>query len=80
MAETQRHRLFPSNLQVSNVTENSFDLNWDTATDNEGVDQYVVYLDGNLFATTTNTSITVSELAPSTNYTASVSAKRCRWE
>jgi len=65
----------PSNLQVSNVTETSFDLSWDASTDNVGVEQYLIYLDGNFYANSSPTSATVSGLSASTNYVISISAQ-----
>lgn len=65
----------PSNLLVSTVTETSFDLSWNASTDNVDDDQYVIYLDGNFYATSSSTSVTVNGLTPSTNYVVSISAK-----
>jgi len=65
----------PSNLQVSNVTETSFYLSWNASTDNVGVDQYVIYLDGSFYANSSSTTATVNGLSASTNYVVSISAK-----
>ncbi|ADR22497.1 hypothetical protein MATR_36570 [Marivirga tractuosa] len=65
----------PANLQVSNVTETSFDISWNASTDNVGVDQYVIYLDGSLYANSSSTTATVNGLSASTNYLVSLSAQ-----
>lgn len=65
----------PSNLQVSNVTETSFAVSWDASTDNVGVDQYVIYLDGSFYASSSSTSTTINGLSASKNYVVSISAQ-----
>jgi len=65
----------PANIQIGNVTQNSFDLNWDPSTDNVGIDQYVIYLDGSFYMNSTSTNATVAGLNASTNYVISISAK-----
>ncbi|WP_296619211.1 endonuclease [Marivirga sp.] len=65
----------PSNILVSNVTETSFDLSWDPSTDNIGVDQYVIYLNGSFYANSSSTTATLNGLSASTNYVASISAQ-----
>jgi endonuclease I len=65
----------PSNIRVSNVTETSFDLNWDASTDNVGVDQYVIYLNDSFYTNANSTATTVSGLSASTNYIVSISAQ-----
>jgi len=58
----------PTNLIASNITSNSFDLAWDTSTDNVGVDHYDVYLDGILHSSTPNLSEAFLGLTPNTEY------------
>lgn len=65
----------PSNIQISNVTETSFDVSWDASTDNVGVDQYAIYLDGSFYANSSSTSATINGLSSSTNYVVSISAQ-----
>ena len=36
----------PQNLIVSNITDSSLDLSWSAATDNVGVTNYKLYIDG----------------------------------
>ena len=65
----------PTNLVASNVTSNSADLSWDPSTDNVGVTQYNIFIDGNPAGTSTTTSFTVTGLSPNTFYNASVNAE-----
>ena len=64
----------PTNISVSDVTENSARLNWTASTDNVGVAGYNVYLDGNLVGTTVNTAYDYSGLSSETQYMAAVEA------
>ena len=65
----------PTNLIASNNTTFSIDLSWNAATDNVAVSSYDVFVDGNLFANTTNTSLTINQLNSDTNYSFTVLAK-----
>ncbi|WP_155810492.1 endonuclease [Polaribacter sp. Hel_I_88] len=65
----------PTNLTISNNTTFSIDLSWEASTDNVAVSSYDVFLDGNLFINTTNTSVTINQLNSDTNYTFTVLAK-----
>ncbi|MDF1695161.1 MAG: M4 family metallopeptidase [Saprospiraceae bacterium] len=58
----------PTNLMASNITANSFDLSWDAATDNVGVDHYDVFLDGNLYTSTSNLTTALVGLSANTMY------------
>ncbi len=58
----------PTNLVASNITSSGYDLSWDPSTDNIGVDHYDIYLDGIFYASTTNTSVSITGLTPSTSY------------
>ena len=44
----------PQELIASNITENSFDLNWSAATDNVEVTNYKLYVDGTNVQTINN--------------------------
>ncbi len=50
----------PQNLKVTNITETSFDLSWDSSTDNVGVYGYYIYFNGEKysFADTNSKSFT----------------------
>lgn len=57
-----------TNLTVTTTTSNSATLTWTAATDNVGVTNYDLYLDGTLKSTHTGLTATVSGLLASTSY------------
>lgn len=65
----------PTNLVATTITSNSIDLNWDASSDNVGVQSYVVFKDGTIEATTSDTNYSVTGLTPVTNYCFTVVAK-----
>ena len=65
----------PTNLTASNLSANGATLNWTASTDNVGVSQYNISIDGNVVGTSTTTSFNVTGLSPSTAYNASVNAQ-----
>ena len=65
----------PTNLEVSNPTDNTVDLNWTASTDNVAVTSYDIYVDGVNTFNTANTSFTVTSLSANTNYCFTVKAK-----
>ncbi len=65
----------PQDLQVSSSTLSSITLAWQPATDNVGVVEYLVYKEGNLIATTANTTYVSEGLVARTSYTFTVRAK-----
>jgi len=65
----------PTNLAAANVGSNAFTLAWTAATDNIGVAGYDVFRDGAQIGTATGTSLSVTGLAPYTNYQMSVRAR-----
>ena len=65
----------PTNLVASNNTTFSIDLSWTAATDDVAVSSYDVFIDGNLFTNTTNTSLIINQLNSDTNYNFTVLAK-----
>ena len=58
-------------LTALNITRNSFDLTWTAA---EGVVKYWVYINGNLYTSTTGTSVTVANRKVNTVYSVYVIA------
>ncbi|USB32692.1 fibronectin type III domain-containing protein [Paenibacillus sp. YPG26] len=64
----------PTGLNASNVTDNSFTLNWSAAADNVGVSQYEVFRNGISLGRVTGTSMEVTGLSPSTDYNMTVRA------
>jgi len=65
----------PTNLSVNSITENSATLNWTASTDNVGVAQYNVTLNGNFVGSTSNTTYDLTGLVASTTYSVGVSAE-----
>lgn len=65
----------PTNVTASNITTFSIDVSWNASSDNIGVTNYDVYVDGVLTSNTTNTSITLNNLDSNTTYSITVKAK-----
>ena len=65
----------PTNLEASNPTDNTVDLNWTASTDNVAVTSYDIYVDGVNTFNTANTSFTVTSLSANTNYCFTLKAK-----
>ena len=66
----------PTGLTVSAADPNEVDLAWPSATDNVGVDHYLVYRDGSVQGQTADASTTYADttVAPSTSYSYQVLA------
>jgi mannan endo-1,4-beta-mannosidase len=60
----------PANLKSEKVSQTSFILRWNTASDNIGVKEYQVYFGNTLKATTSDTILAVSNLTCNTEYSA----------
>ena len=65
----------PTDLVVNSITETSGVADWTASSDNVGVAQYNVTLDGNPVGSTSNTSFNLSGLTANTTYTVGVSAE-----
>ncbi|MFT5149678.1 MAG: chitodextrinase, partial [Flavobacteriales bacterium] len=65
----------PSNLVASNIGGTSATLTWNAATDNIGVSQYNISIDGTVVGTSGGTSFVVTGLSPTTTYATSVNAQ-----
>lgn len=65
----------PTNLVASNITSNSATLSWNASSDNVGVAQYNISIDGSVVGTSTTTSFNVTGLSELTLYNASVNAE-----
>jgi Zn-dependent metalloprotease/chitodextrinase len=65
----------PTGLSSSSITETTFTLNWNAATDNVGVTGYDVYSNGSLLGSVTGTSANITGLTASTTYAMTVKAK-----
>ncbi len=64
----------PTNLNSSNITENSVSLSWNAATDNVNVEGYSIYQNGTLLATANTTTYAVSGLTSGASYTFTMQA------
>jgi len=60
----------PTDLKSENITQTSFTLKWNAATDNLGVKEYQVYFGNTLKTTIPDTTWTVSNLTCNTEYSA----------
>jgi len=58
----------PSSLKTTEVRTTGLDISWTAATDNVGVKEYKVYVDGALTATVTGTTYSLSGLTAGTAY------------
>jgi endonuclease I len=65
----------PSNLISNNITDESFEISWDASTDNVGVYDYQIYLDGTYLQSTNTTSSTILNLSSNTNYIITIKAR-----
>jgi chitodextrinase len=64
----------PSGVSVADRTGTSLTASWSASSDNVGVTEYVVYVDGKRAKTVNGTSATVGGLEPATSYQVSVAA------
>lgn len=65
----------PENVNITEITDTSFKVNWSAATDNNEVLGYDIFIDGTLNATSTTTFYTITNLATTTTYNITVLAK-----
>jgi len=65
----------PTNVSISNINFNSFDISWTASTDNEAVTSYDIFVDGTLSGNTANTNFSLSNLNSGTTYSITVLAK-----
>ncbi|MBI9052801.1 MAG: M4 family metallopeptidase [Bacteroidales bacterium] len=65
----------PTGLSSSSVTETTFTLSWNAASDNVAVTGYDVYSNGSLLGSVTSTSANITGLTASTTYAMTVKAK-----
>jgi chitodextrinase len=64
-----------TSLTASEITTSSVKVSWNAATDNVGVTEYQLFVDGTQNSTTTTTSTTISGLTKATAYSIYVTAK-----
>lgn len=65
----------PSGLSVSGTTETQTTLSWIASSDNVGVSEYDIFVDGALDGSTSGTTYVVNGLSAVTSYSLTVSAK-----
>lgn len=65
----------PTNLVASNIAIKSFDVSWDASTDDTGVYDYLIYLNGIYIKSTTATTTSITYLSPNTSYNVTVKAR-----
>jgi len=65
----------PTNLTASNIAIKSFDVSWNASTDDVGVYDYLVYINGIYKQATTSTLISLTNLVPETSYTITIKAR-----
>ena len=65
----------PGNVTASNIGTTTADVNWNASTDNVGVVQYNVFLNGSSIGSVTGTSASLTGLSEGTTYTVGVSAE-----
>ncbi len=65
----------PTNLISSKLAQSSFTLNWSASTDDVGVANYDVYINGLLYSSTPSTSINIKGLSVSTSYAITLKAR-----
>jgi mannan endo-1,4-beta-mannosidase len=58
----------PANLNATNITQTSYNLNWTASTDNVGVAGYDVFKGATLISSTTATSVSISNVNCNTDY------------
>ncbi|WP_157961087.1 endonuclease [Lutibacter citreus] len=63
------------NLVATETTDKTVNINWEASTDNIGVYDYLIYLDGVYLQTSTINSIAISNLKAATNYAITVLAR-----
>ena len=65
----------PTNLIASNITDDSVEVNWNASTDNTGVIDYLIYLDGTYLQTSLSTTTILTGLSQSTGYEITIKAR-----
>ncbi len=65
----------PVNLHVTGTTNSSISLQWEAPSTDIGIDKYLVYINGTLSYSTTQTSFTINSLQPLQQYSIYVIAK-----
>ncbi|MFB0947093.1 MAG: T9SS type A sorting domain-containing protein, partial [Spirosomataceae bacterium] len=64
-----------TNLTASEITTSSLKVSWNAATDNVGVTEYQLFVDGTQSTTSTATSVMLNDLTKATAYSIYITAK-----
>ena len=65
----------PTNLALTDTKSTTVSISWIASTDNIGVKEYEIYLDGKSVGTIADTKFTISNLTPATAYSITIIAK-----
>lgn len=65
----------PTNLVASNISDESFEISWDASSDNVGVYDYLVYLNGVYLQSTNSPSTLITGLEPGLNYEITIKSR-----
>ncbi len=65
----------PTNVIASNITDDSVEISWDASTDNVGVIDYLIYLNGTYLQTSSFTTTILTELTDNTSYEITIKAR-----
>ncbi|WP_298262607.1 endonuclease, partial [uncultured Lutibacter sp.] len=65
----------PENLVASNVTDTTVEISWNASTDNIGVYDYLIYVNGFYTQTATTTSTILTNLIAATTYQITIKAR-----
>lgn len=62
----------PENLSVTAITQTSVTITWNASTDNAGVLEYAIFLNGELYGTAVNTELTINDLESGKDYSVKI--------
>lgn len=65
----------PTGLSVSNITQDAANVSWTASSDNVGVEEYEVSLNGNVLGTVQGTAANLTGLVANTSYSVRVAAR-----
>ena len=65
----------PTNLVATFITDTNIDISWDASSDDIGVYDYLVYLDGVYLQSSSSTNTTITNLSPNTSYDITIKAR-----
>ena len=65
----------PTGVSISNQTGSSFQVSWTASSDDSGILNYEVFLDGNSVGKPTTTFLDITNLTPSTTYVVTILAE-----